>query len=77
MKWTVVEGHTPPTKKIISKTGTFYGLKGFNVGNFRMGEILVHMFLEQSFLDWKLKVDKMNAAKHPSLSANSFLVRSF
>jgi hypothetical protein len=66
MKWTVVEGHTPPTEKIISKTGTFYGLKGFNVGNFRKGKILVHMFLELSFLDWKLKVDKMNAAVEAS-----------
>jgi hypothetical protein len=62
MKWTVVEGHTPPTDKIISKTGTFNGLKGFDIANFRKGEILVHMFLELSFLDWKLKVDKMNAA---------------
>ncbi len=60
MKWTVVESHAPPDEKLISKGNRFYGLKGFSVADYRKSEVLVHLFLELTFLDWKGKVDKMN-----------------
>jgi hypothetical protein len=55
-------------------------MKDFNVANYKKGEILVHMLLELTFLDWKSKVDKMNAAIESSkakckwFSCEEFLV---
>ena len=66
MKWTVVESHTPPEEKLITKAGDFYGLKGFSTSMYKKGEILAHLFLEVTFPDWKAKVGKMNAAVEAS-----------
>jgi hypothetical protein len=78
MKWTVVEGHSPPNEKISSKVGNFYGLKDFAVANYKKGEILAHIFLELTFLDWKRKVEKMNAAIEASKAkCKRFSARSF
>jgi hypothetical protein len=60
MKWTVVENHTPPEEKLISKGTLPYGLKDFSLANHKKSEILVDIFLQLSFLNWKSKVDKMN-----------------
>ena len=49
MKWTVVESHAPTREKLVTKTGSFYGLKDFCIGDYKKGEILAHMFLELTF----------------------------
>jgi hypothetical protein len=41
-------------------------LKDFNIENYRKGEVLVHMFLELTVLDWKSNVNKMNSAVEAS-----------
>ncbi len=53
-----MESHDPPDEKLISKGNRFYGLKGFSVADYRKSEVLAHLFLELTFLDWKGKVDK-------------------
>jgi hypothetical protein len=59
--WKVVDCHMPPDDKLISSSKISYGLKGFSRGDFKKSEVLAHLFLELTFVDWKSKVDKMNA----------------
>jgi hypothetical protein len=60
MTWKVVERHNPPDEKLISKGNRPYGLRDFSTMTHRKSEVLAHMFLELSFLDWKEKVKKIN-----------------
>jgi len=60
MKWTVVAFHSPPEEKLISKARLGYGLKEFVLDNYKKSDVLVNMFLQISYLDWKSKVAKMN-----------------
>jgi hypothetical protein len=53
LTWKVVESHSPPGEELITKSSASYGLKDFNIGNYRKSEVLAHMFLELMFLDWK------------------------
>ncbi len=62
MTWKVVESHSPPGEELITKSSVSYGLKDFNIGNYKKSEVLAHMFLELMFLDWKDMVNKMNVA---------------
>jgi hypothetical protein len=59
--WKVVDCHMPPDDKLISSSKISYGLKGFSCGDIKKSEVLAHLFLELTFVDWKSKVDKMNA----------------
>ena len=78
--WKVVDSHVPPEEKLISLSTICYGLKGFSLGNFKKSEVLAHLFLELTFLDWKSKVDKMNReveaskAKCKKFSYEEFLI---
>ncbi len=62
LTWKVVDCHSPPGEELITKSSTSYGLKDFNIGNYKKSEVLVQMSLELMSYDWKGMVNKMNVA---------------
>ncbi len=58
MKWKVVDCHTPPDAKLISKASATFPLKNFLLSNRRKSEVLVDIFLQISFLGWKRKLKR-------------------
>ena len=62
LTWKVVESHSPPGVEVITKSSMSYGLKDFQMGNYKKSEVLAKIFLDLMFLDWKDMVNKMNDA---------------
>jgi hypothetical protein len=82
MKWKVVETYEPPEENILPEVEVLqqYGMKDFNTSDYMRSEVLVHLFLQLTFIDWKEKVTKMNTAvaaekcKCRKFSAEEFLI---
>ncbi len=63
MSWKVIDSHLPPPEKTVDadfERAKMYGLKNFDIGQYKKSEMLVHIFLSIAFLEWKTKADKMN-----------------
>jgi hypothetical protein len=82
MKWKVIATHDPTNENVLKEFDPVktYGLKDFNCSSYKKSEVLVQMFLQVSFLDWKENVNKLNAAveaekcKCKKFSEEEFLV---
>ena len=82
MKWKVIATHDPMDENIVREYDPVqnYGLKDFHCHDYKKSEVLVEIFLRVTFLDWKEKVNKMNAAvaaekcKCKKFSEEEFLV---
>ena len=82
MKWKVIATHDPRNENVLKEFDRVetYGLKDFNCYSYKKSEVLVQMFLQVSFLDWKENVNKLNAAveaekcKCKKFSEEEFLV---
>ncbi len=74
--------HDPMDENIVREFDPVqnYGLKDFNSYDYKKSEVLVEIFLRVTFLDWKEKVKKLNAAiaaekcKGKKFSEEEFLV---
>jgi hypothetical protein len=62
MKWKVISTYDAPEENLINDSHLKCGLRDFNTMDYKKSEVLVAMFLQLSFLDWKEKVQKMNEA---------------
>jgi hypothetical protein len=64
MKWKVVKTYEPPEENILPEVELLqqYGMKEFDTLDYMRSEVLAHLFLQLTFIDWKEKVTKMNAA---------------
>jgi hypothetical protein len=64
MKWKVIATHDPMNENVLKEFDPVetYSLKDFNCYSYKKSEVLVQMFLQVSFLDWKENVNKLNAA---------------
>ncbi len=62
LTWKVVESHSPRGDEIISKSSVSYDLKEISISNYKKSEVIVHIFLEFLFQDWKSMVHSMNIA---------------
>ena len=60
--WKVVESVEPDDVIPELDEKVAYGLKGFDVSNYRKSEVLSSIFLRLLFKNWKEKVEKMNKA---------------
>ncbi len=82
MKWKVIAIHDPMEENIVREFDPVqnYGLKDFNSYDYTKSDVLVEIFLRVTFLDWKEKMNKMNAAvvaekcKCKKFSEEEFLV---
>jgi hypothetical protein len=58
--WNVVDKHVPPEERIVEAgfdQKKQYGLKYYDVRQYKKSEVLAHMFLWLSNINWKEKVD--------------------
>jgi hypothetical protein len=82
MKWKEVALHDPSDDSLLKEFHPVEknGLKDFNCFDYKKSMVLVEIFLRAAFLDWKEKVNKLNAAvaaekcKCKKFSEEDFLV---
>jgi hypothetical protein len=82
MKWKVIATHDTMDENVLRDFDPVqkYGLKDFNCHDNKKSEVLVEIFVWVTFLDWKEKVNKLNAAiaaekcKCKKFSEEEFLV---
>jgi hypothetical protein len=82
MKWKVVALHDLSDDSLLKEFDPVekYGLKDFNCFDYKKSTVLVEIFLRAAFLDWKEKVNKLNAVvaaencKCKKFSEEEFLV---
>ena len=60
MKWKVISDHEP--EEVLQDEVRKFGLRDFNFKDFEQDEVLCHLFLKLTFVDWRQKVDLFNAA---------------
>jgi len=71
MKWKVISDHEP--EEVLQDEVRKFGLRDFNLKDFEQDEVLCHLFLKLTFVDWRQKVDLFNATYKNSGSKADYL----